>query len=186
MEGGVEWDNLSANVTRNCMLNNRDHLIGITDCKFNRMPTRTGEEHKIIRSPSSLAPFLFLLSLPSLPVPKIDLQVERSTCRSNLDTGSEGRKEEKGKESEQLDLCQLWVAPSPFRCSMGTFSKKLSFVGKFTDLKQSRFSVGTLQPNACLLLLLLLLLSVYLFNSTPEPRMYLDPERNRTGDLSPS
>jgi len=35
-------------------------------------------------------------------------------------------------------------------------------------------------------LLLLLLLSLYWFNSTPEPRMYLDHERNCTGDISPS
>jgi len=30
------------------------------------------------------------------------------------------------------------------------------------------------------------LLSLYQFNSTPEPRMYLHHERNRTGDISPS
>jgi len=33
---------------------------------------------------------------------------------------------------------------------------------------------------------LLLLLSLYWFNSTPEPRMYRDHEGNRKGDISPS
>jgi len=32
----------------------------------------------------------------------------------------------------------------------------------------------------------LLLLSLLLFNPTPEPRMYLDHEGNRKGDISPS
>ena len=36
-------------------------------------------------------------------------------------------------------LLHIWVARSHFRCSVGTFSKKPSFVGR---LKQLRFSVG--------------------------------------------
>jgi len=32
----------------------------------------------------------------------------------------------------------------------------------------------------------LLLLSLYKFNSIPKPRMYLDHEGDRTGDISPS
>jgi len=36
------------------------------------------------------------------------------------------------------------VAPSPFRCSVCTFSKKHSLVGR---LKQSQFSVGTVEAK---------------------------------------
>jgi len=42
----------------------------------------------------------------------------------------------------------VWVAPSLFRSSVGTFSKKPTFVGK---LKQLRFSVGTLKAKRWLL-----------------------------------
>ena len=38
----------------------------------------------------------------------------------------------------------MWVAPSLFRSSVGTFSKKPTFVGK---LKQLRVSVGTSEAN---------------------------------------
>ena len=40
-----------------------------------------------------------------------------------------------------MALLHIWVAPSPFRCSVGTFLKKYFFVGR---LKNLRFSVGTL------------------------------------------
>ena len=41
-------------------------------------------------------------------------------------------------------LFHIWVAPRLFRCSLGTFSKKPSRVGR---LKQLRFSVGILQTQ---------------------------------------